>query len=60
MRAFHLPLDAILYGPVNMKFFDLDIENVGKPLTSLDWVKDFDEFLLLFDREHHVRANGVG
>ena len=60
LRLFHLALHAALDGAVDVELLDLDIEHLGDAGQAVDRIEDFEQFLLLFDGELQVGADGVG
>ena len=60
LRLFHLALHAALNGAVDIELFDFDVEHLGHAGQAVDGIEDFEQFLLLFDGELQVGADGVG
>ncbi len=60
LRLLHLALDAALNGAVDIELLDFDIEHLGHARQPVDGIEDFEQFLLLFDGELQVRADGIG
>ncbi len=56
----HLALHAPLNGAVDIELFDLDVEHFSDSGEAVDGVEDFEQFLLLFNRELEVGAYGIG
>ena len=60
LRLLHLALHAALDGAVDVELLDLDIEHLRDARQPVDGIEDFEQLLLLFDGELHVRADRVG
>ena len=60
LRLLHLALYAALDGAVDVELLDLDVEHLGHARQPVDRIEDFQQFLLLFDRQLKIRAHGVG
>src|SRR5262245_38473615 len=42
-----------------MKFLDFDVQDISQTFASLDWIKDFNQLLLFFNREYEVGADRI-
>ena len=60
LRLFHLALHAALDGAIDIELLDLDVEHLGDAGQPVDGIEDFEQFLLFFDGELQVGADGVG
>ena len=60
LRLLHLALHAALNGAIDIELFDLDVEHLGDARQPVDRIEDLEQFLLFFDVELQVRADGVG
>ena len=60
LRLLHLALHAALDGAVDIELLDFDIEHLGDARQAVDGIEDFEQFLLLFDGELQIGADGVG
>ena len=60
LRLLHLALDAALDGAIDAQLFDFDFQHFGDASQPVDGIEDFEQFLLLFDRELQVGAGGIG
>ena len=59
MRLLHLALHAALDGAVHIELLDLDIEHLGDARQPVDGIEDLEQFLLLFNVQLQVGADGV-
>ena len=60
LRLLHLPLHARLDGAIHVQFFDFNIENLGDAREAFRGIKDFEQFLLFFNRKLKIGGDGVG
>ena len=60
LRLFHLALHAALDGAVDVQLLDFDVEHLRDARQAVDGIEDFEQFLLLFDGELQIRADGIG
>ncbi len=60
LRLLHLALHAALDGAVDVELLDLDVEHLGDARQAVDGIEDFEQFLLFFDGELQIGADGVG
>ena len=59
LRPFHLPLYSRLNGAVHIELLDLDIEYVANASQTLRGIENFQQLLLLLNRELQVGGDGV-
>ena len=60
LRLLHLPLHARLDGAIHVQFFNFNIENLGDAREAFRGIKDFEQFLLFFNRKLKIGGDGVG